>query len=172
MTANDRQEGGTHYWTEPGTPQHWDLAITFGWDPFQYQITKYVMRWKDKFPTPEKRLEDLKKAQHFLEKYIENWAMYDTANKIQPKDFYVTELPVVDMSARETKSAILADGVLTTYMEPKLVDSFWSCEGYLGDGRNVFQCRLCKHEERVFSLEKAYDNHPDCSRAHAHFAAP
>jgi hypothetical protein len=35
-------------------------------DFFQYQITKYVSRAKKK-----NGLEDLKKAQHFLEKYIE-----------------------------------------------------------------------------------------------------
>jgi hypothetical protein len=70
MDANDRQVGGTHYRQAAGVPQHWDLAIAYGWDAFQYQITKYVMRWKDKHATPEKRLEDLKKAQHFLEKYI------------------------------------------------------------------------------------------------------
>jgi hypothetical protein len=43
----------------------------------QYQITKYVMRWKDKHPTVEKRIEDLKKARHFLDKYIEDAEAWD-----------------------------------------------------------------------------------------------
>lgn len=71
MSANDRQVGGDHYKRHGNGPQHWDLAIVFGWDYFQAQVIKYVMRWKDKHPTPEKRLEDLKKARHVLDKYIE-----------------------------------------------------------------------------------------------------
>lgn len=84
MAANDTQVGGTHY--TPGSKlQHWDLAIMFGWDPFQYQITKYVMRWKDKHNTPEKRLEDLEKARHFLDKYIEAFGTYDPGVGADPQ---------------------------------------------------------------------------------------
>ena len=76
MAANDRQEGGTHYVQPPGIPQHWDLSVMYQWDGFQHTITKYVMRWKTKHPTPEKKLEDLKKALHTLEKYIENYEKF------------------------------------------------------------------------------------------------
>lgn len=70
MSANDRQVGGTHY--GPGNSlQHWDIVQRFGLDYFQGQITKYVIRWKKKHETQEKRLEDLRKARHFLDKYIE-----------------------------------------------------------------------------------------------------
>lgn len=72
VLANEYQVAGTHYKTEAGKPQHWDLAIMYKWDPFQYQITKYVMRWKVKHSTPSQKIEDLKKARHFLDKYIEN----------------------------------------------------------------------------------------------------
>lgn len=61
--ANDRQVGGGHYM---GSIQHWDLAAQRNYDYFQGQITKYVDRWKTK-----NGLQDLLKAQHFLEKYIE-----------------------------------------------------------------------------------------------------
>jgi hypothetical protein len=71
MAANDRQEGGTHYQQKEGVPQHWDLSIMYGWDGFQHCITKYVMRWKTKYPTLEKQIEDLRKARHMLDKYIE-----------------------------------------------------------------------------------------------------
>ena len=61
--ANDRQVSGEHY----NIPmQHWDFVYANGLDYFQGQITKYVVRWKMK-----NGVEDLKKAQHFLEKYIE-----------------------------------------------------------------------------------------------------
>ena len=77
MSANDTQVAGDHYRTKGDKIQHWDLAVMFMWDPFQYQITKYVMRWKDKHPTFEERLVDLKKARHFLDKYIEEAETYD-----------------------------------------------------------------------------------------------
>lgn len=65
LTANDHQVGGSHYKTE-GLPEHWDLVNLFGWDYFQGQITKYLMRWRKK-----NGLEDLEKARHYLDKYIE-----------------------------------------------------------------------------------------------------
>ena len=63
MSANDKQVAGRHYKTEI---QHWDYVQANDLDYFQGQITKYVTRWKKK-----NGLDDLLKAQHFLEKYIE-----------------------------------------------------------------------------------------------------
>jgi len=65
MPANDTQVGGTHY-SQHGDLQHWDVVHHFKLDYFQGQVIKYVMRWKDK-----NGIQDLKKAQHFLAKYIE-----------------------------------------------------------------------------------------------------
>jgi hypothetical protein len=63
--ANERQEGGDHYRRIPGE-QHWDRAVRLGFDFFQYMITKYVERcWQ------KNGLEDLRKALHFTQKYIE-----------------------------------------------------------------------------------------------------
>lgn len=64
MSANDRQVGGNHY--QKHVVQHWDIVAMYGLDYFQGQITKYVMRWRDKGG-----VEDLEKARHFLDKYIE-----------------------------------------------------------------------------------------------------
>lgn len=63
MSANDTQVAGTHYRT---AIQHWDYVIANDLDYFQAQITKYVTRWKKK-----NGLQDLEKAKHFLEKYME-----------------------------------------------------------------------------------------------------
>jgi len=63
MSANDRQVAGTHYHAKI---QHWDLVHEHNLDYFQAQIIKYIMRWKKK-----NGVQDLLKAQHFLEKYIE-----------------------------------------------------------------------------------------------------
>ena len=62
-SANSRQVGGAHY---RSAIQHWDWCAANDLDYFQGQITKYVARWKEK-----NGFEDLLKAQHFLEKYIE-----------------------------------------------------------------------------------------------------
>lgn len=65
--ANEQQVGGTHY--KGGSrsgQQHWDMAWDFGLDFFQYQITRYLFRWRKK-----DGLEDLRKARHFIDKYIE-----------------------------------------------------------------------------------------------------
>lgn len=63
--ANDKQVGGGHYKT-PGAVEHWDIVVQHDLDYFQGQITKYIMRWRDK-----NGVEDLEKARHFLDKYIE-----------------------------------------------------------------------------------------------------
>lgn len=69
MTANERQVGGDHYKNmneKTGGLQHWDVVHLFDLDYFQGNITKYVMRWRAKGG-----VEDLKKARHYLDKYIE-----------------------------------------------------------------------------------------------------
>lgn len=64
MAANDTQIGGDHY--KVGGEEHWDRAWRLRYDPFQYIITKWVERWRMKGG-----LQDLYKAKHALEKYIE-----------------------------------------------------------------------------------------------------
>jgi hypothetical protein len=72
--ANSRQIGGSHYKSEI---QHWDYVVANRLDYFQGQITKYVTRWREK-----NGIEDLKKAQHFLEKYIQVEEAKRNANRI------------------------------------------------------------------------------------------
>lgn len=62
--VNARQVGGVHYGLTQF--QHWDMVALFQLDYFQGQVTKYIMRWREK-----NGIEDLEKAQHYLEKYIE-----------------------------------------------------------------------------------------------------
>lgn len=64
-TANDKQVGGNHYKKQATQP--WDF-ITDNAIPFlEGNAIKYISRWRDKGG-----LEDLRKAQHYLEKIIEN----------------------------------------------------------------------------------------------------
>ena len=60
-----KQVGGTHY--NKHTIQPWDIIDEYDLNYYEGNIIKYVLRSKGK------RLEDLKKAQHYLEKEISAW---------------------------------------------------------------------------------------------------
>ena len=106
-TANDRQVGGVHYNSKI---QHWDYVVANDLDYFQAQITKYVTRHKKK-----NGLQDLKKAQHFLEKYIE----VETRRKAwdddgEPTSAYVNQggdevLSSAGLRRREQENAGMSD---------------------------------------------------------------
>ena len=64
MAANEKQVGGSHY--KKGGEEHWDRAWRLKYDPFQYIITKWVERWRDKGG-----IQDLEKAKHAIDKYLE-----------------------------------------------------------------------------------------------------
>lgn len=66
MGANDRQVGGDHYRKSKTALQHWDVVASLEWDYFQGNITKYVDRHRRKGG-----FEDLMKARHYLDKYME-----------------------------------------------------------------------------------------------------
>lgn len=69
MTANSRQVSGEHY--KLRTIQPWDFIAANKLDFFQGNIVKYITRWREKGG-----IDDLRKAMHYLEKYIE----VETAN--------------------------------------------------------------------------------------------
>ena len=64
MNANSRQPGGNHY--KKRKIQPWDFIIQNGIGFLEGNIIKYVARYKDK-----NGIEDLEKAQHYLEKLME-----------------------------------------------------------------------------------------------------
>ena len=64
LGANTKQVGGAHYTDK--TIQPWDFIIANNIGYFEGNIIKYISRWKDKGG-----VEDLKKAQHYLQKLIE-----------------------------------------------------------------------------------------------------
>ena len=64
MSANERQHGGDHY--KKASIQVWDFIAANEMDWFQGSIVKYITRWHMKGG-----IEELLKAQHVLEKYIE-----------------------------------------------------------------------------------------------------
>ena len=64
IRANAQQVGGAHYATKAIQP--WDFIIANNLGYLEGNIVKYVSRWKDKGG-----VQDLKKAQHYLQKLIE-----------------------------------------------------------------------------------------------------
>ncbi len=63
-SANEKQVGGSYYKDQP--IQCWDYVTANGMSFLEGSIIKYVSRYKEKGG-----VEDLKKAQHYLEKLIE-----------------------------------------------------------------------------------------------------
>lgn len=61
--ANQKQIGGTHYKT---SIEPWDAIVSWELGYLDGNVVKYVARWRKKGG-----LADLKKAQHYLEKLIE-----------------------------------------------------------------------------------------------------
>lgn len=64
IRANEQQVGGAHYAVKAIQP--WDYIIANNLGYLEGNVVKYVSRWKDKGG-----IEDLKKAQHYLQKLIE-----------------------------------------------------------------------------------------------------
>ena len=64
QTANDRQEGGTHYKNMP--IEVWDFIVANKIPYLEGNCIKYIVRWKLKGG-----IQDLLKAKHYLDKLIE-----------------------------------------------------------------------------------------------------
>lgn len=79
MTANDKQIGGSHY--KGGSIQPWDYIAANNIGYFEGNIIKYVSRWKQKGG-----VDDLRKAQHYLEKLIELNALEATRDERERMD--------------------------------------------------------------------------------------
>lgn len=62
--ANDAQISGDHYKSKAIQP--WDYITSNNMGYLEGNVVKYVSRWKEK-----NGVEDLKKAQHYLQKLIE-----------------------------------------------------------------------------------------------------
>lgn len=152
MSANDYQVGGDHYKQAPGVPQHWDLSIMYQWDGFQHCITKYVMRWKTKYKEPEKKLEDLKKAAHMLQKYIENYEKFLQVTPAEPTNNILRKWEDGRPSYTSNEQ--------------------FQCEGGYGDGFILYKCNYCKEVLKVRGLWEALEAHPQCPTHAAAGLAP
>ncbi len=144
--ANDRQVGGDHYSVAGTKLQHWDVARIFNFDPMQYQITKHVFRWKDKFKSFPERLADLAKAEHYLQKYIEDAVVWDNMH---------VRLPAVQLVIGPRDQAAIdieweAQQDAAVRFEP---------DGFTKDGTR-YQCKVCRKVVLARSPLGADDQHP------------
>lgn len=64
MDSTSKQEGGNHY-VKHGKIQPWHIIKEYNLDFWEGNVLKYLLREK------ENRLEDLKKAKHYIEYLIE-----------------------------------------------------------------------------------------------------
>lgn len=153
---HDTQVGGTHY-DQGDKPQHWDLATIYQWDPFQYQITKYVMRWKTKHPTPEKKLEDLLKARSFLDKYIKEYEAWlpkmDTPATREALDRVWHVLKKHGAHPGRTDDTIwdAVNAALAGASTGQVSTPYWQNEGFYGNMECLWSCRICKHKVRAIN---------------------
>lgn len=157
--ANDRQIGGTHYKQKDGGEEHWDRAARIGLDYWQACITKYVERCWDKHG-----VQDLEKARHFLDKYIE---MHTSGRVVWEEGRKWTMLPplptfVEDDEVKAGRVIFGTDPEPVSPVEGRVAPTGWV--GYLFEGADsqgfLFTCKSC--DEKFYAPPNT-----DPNRAHA-----
>jgi len=118
MAAKDRQVGGEHYQRRL---QPWDIIDEYGLDYYEGNAIKYILRWKGD------RVEDLKKAIHYLEKEIEllgeGKEAINTAS-LEPLEAY-------DEAARKMWPTHQCENCGETYLVTPSVDRCHSCGAHV-----------------------------------------
>lgn len=138
-SANDQAPA---YYQQDGKPLHWDLVIMYHWDYFQSQVTKYLMRWKTKHKAPADKLQDLQKARHFLDKYIENYREFmPTQPPEWAADLAPEPLPMAEM---ELRIRPITKALFDYHRFSEQVQ----VEGYMGNGSIDFRCKKCRWASR------------------------
>lgn len=152
MSANDKQVAGTHYRAEV---QHWDMVVMHALNYFEGQITKYVMRARKK-----NGLQDLQKAHHFLEKYMEVYSEMVQASieappaKPDPQASFKEDAKPFENSRKK---------IITPATAAWHQDENWQCEGFYGNWTQLYRCRHCRTLVRTTSIDDAYAEHGQCA---------
>lgn len=104
MSTQVAQVGGNHYAAEY---QHWDWSEEVGLGNMEYAATKYLTRWRRK-----EGLQDLKKAQSYVQKLVE---LHNNKSRLNPAVFipraFERFCSLNDVSGRERDVCLL----LTTW---------------------------------------------------------
>jgi len=148
MAANDKQVAGSHY---AGKVQHWDMVVMHQLNYFEGQITKYVMRARKK-----NGKQDLEKAAHFLEKYLE---VYDDLNKLA-QDFPPRE----EMTpTNDPKIVFHMPELNLKHILRQFPDRVFSIEGHSAQGQALYKCRSCGAEGWYETNFDAHQTHGSCA---------
>lgn len=146
MTANSKQVAGTHY---AAAVQHWDMVVMHKLNYFEGQITKYVMRARKK-----NGKQDLEKAKHFIEKYLE---VYDDLNKL------AQELPTQVGAPQYDYNRNIESPPLTKHIQVQYPDETFSIEGHNAQGSALYKCKHCGDENWATTTYDAHMNHGSCA---------
>lgn len=162
MTANEKQVAGNHYKT---SIEHWDYVVANDLNYLEGQITKYVTRCRKK-----NGMQDLEKAKHFLEKYMEVFKEVHGHPAVVKHGYYGEKGPPPAQAGRCG---------ITTLSNPTLADfealhpsylhnEHFTCEGGSGRGYNIYNCKVCRAEILATGLEDAAVQHGvPCTRPRA-----
>lgn len=175
--ANDKQVGGDHYKQHGETgEQHWDRVARIGLDYMQAMITRYVERCWDKHG-----IQDLQKAAHFIEKYIEQARSNGREGKLESKEKdMVAQLKRAeeDMSKRlryllehhvtgEDGVFMFPDGI-SFECKNREADPMqhystarFSFEG-IKENKVHYRCRVCRMHVHIALHQQPLDVHPVC----------
>lgn len=146
MTANERQVGGDHY--KVGGEEHWDRVQRLRLNYLQAQITKYVER------APKKNgQQDLEKAKHFLEKYIEDYDKWHP-----PK-------PFSSLTPDEQRN-------VPGWLNEQKARENYEVEGHAANGAELFKCKHCKMEGWGFTASMSPVEHFSYCPLHPSYKPP
>ena len=99
--AIDGQVGGNHYKEKKIQP--WHIIDEYHLDFYAGNVLKYILRDKN-----DNKLEDLKKARHYLDKLIEGYSPTITVEDCEPDNFKpVANVSIVDLDTLDTISAYI-----------------------------------------------------------------
>lgn len=165
MAANDRQVGGDHYkrGKEAGGEEHWDRVVSHQLDYFQAQITSYVERCWEKMG-----IQDLEKAGHYIEKYIEVSRAKGRKGRLQEElEMERARLDLV-LKYLETEDGTFTfpDGLCVPCQRigfRQQIDhrsnAFYNFEG-VKEGYVTYTCRRCNTTFQVRVDKRPEDVHP------------
>jgi hypothetical protein len=158
VSANERQVGGGHYKNE-GHEEHWDRVARLGLDYFQAQITKYVERcWL------KNGVEDLEKARHFIDKYIElsraaRRVGVSEARRKDSEEEYTQIVDSLEQERAEWEQRI--NNVRAQFSKVLMANGSndFLFEGGMGTGHTLWQCKKCLRRFQTEANALPYDVH-------------
>jgi hypothetical protein len=164
MAANEKQVAGSHYGGTTVAYQHWDIVVEHKLNYFQGQITKYVMRASKK-----NGKQDLEKARHFLDKYLEVYDQLHPTEKLKEGAGYAVQIKTDPAyTAPWTGTAIPTprsqpEPTRGDHVQTQFVDERFTIEGHAASGQALYKCKACGQEQWAKTNWEAHMTHGSCA---------